>query len=253
MTCQQIEPLLPSFVDGVAQSGDAALVAAHLSGCPACQRSAAVQASIRRVLQSQAAELSPMAPPGLRTRIAAIARAERPEAAGILGWRGRLSAFAAAAVTVMVVSAMLLPVLTSRSTVLLAAQLALDHLKCFTIDGDANAGPIGKHDAETTLQREFALTVAVPDGVAAEGLQLLAARRCLFGDGRAAHLLYRLNGEPVSLFVIPGLSRPATALSVMGHDQLVWTQGDRTYMLVSRTAARDRLARVALHLQNEAK
>lgn len=87
----------------------------------------------------------------------------------------------------------------------------------------------------------------------AEGLRLVAVRRCLFGDGRAAHLLYRLNGEPVSLFVIPGLARPATELRLMGHDEVVWTQGDRTYMLVSRTAAKDGLARVALHLRNEAR
>ncbi len=68
---------------------DAAAVAAHLPGCPACQRSAEAQASIRRVLQSRAAELSPMAPPGLRTRIAAVAQDARSEAAGILNWGGR--------------------------------------------------------------------------------------------------------------------------------------------------------------------
>lgn len=252
MTCQQIEPLLASFVDGAAGREDAAAVAAHLSACPACQRSADAQASIRRVLQSQAAELSPLAPPGLRTRIAAIARDERP-ALNILGWRGRLSAFAAALVTVLVLGAALLPVMTTRSTVLLAVQLALDHLKCFTIDGDAHAAPITKQEAEATFQREYGLTVTVPGGVEADGLQLVAVRRCLYGDGRAAHVLYRLSGEPVSLFVIPGLSRPATELNLMGHDEIVWTQGDRTYMLISRAGDKDGLARVASHLRNEAR
>ena len=53
----------------------------------------------------------------------------------------------------------------------------------------------------------------------------MAVRRCLYGDGRAAHVLYRLDGEPVSLFIIPGLARPAAELSLFGHEQVVWTQG----------------------------
>jgi len=80
----------------------------------------------------------------------------------------------------------------------------------------------------------------------------MAVRRCLYGDGRAAHLMYRLDGEPVSLFVVPGVSRPAAELSLSGHEQVVWTQGDRTYMLVARGGAGEGLARVASYLRNEA-
>jgi hypothetical protein len=81
----------------------------------------------------------------------------------------------------------------------------------------------------------------------------MAVRRCLYGDGRAAHVMYRLDGEPVSLFIVPGLSRPAAELSLFGHDQIVWTQGDRTYMLVARGGSHDGLTRVASYLRNEAK
>jgi anti-sigma factor RsiW len=259
MTCKQIEPLLAAYVDGAAPADDAAAVAAHVAGCESCRWSLETQTSIRRALQSRAAELSPLAPPGLRTRIAATLSEQASGESGrtrvewVLGWRGRLSAFAAALVTVLVLGAVLLPIATTRSTVLLAAQMALDHLKCFTIDGDGTSAPIARQEAEATLQREYGWTMSVPAGVEAEGLQLVAVRRCLYGDGRAAHLLYRLKGEPVSLFVIPGLSRPATELSLMGHDHIVWTEGDRTYMLVSRAGTKDALARVALHLQNEAK
>lgn len=81
----------------------------------------------------------------------------------------------------------------------------------------------------------------------------MAVRRCLYGDGRAAHLMSRLDGEPVSLFIVPGLARPAAELSLFGHDQVVWTQGDRTYMLVARGGNRNQLSRVASYLRNEAK
>ena len=70
-------------------------------------------------------------------------------------WTGRLTAFAAAAMVVLTLGAVLLPVVTIRSTAVLAAQLALDHLKCFTIDGDADGEPIAKEQAEAMLKQEY--------------------------------------------------------------------------------------------------
>jgi anti-sigma factor (TIGR02949 family) len=266
MTCREVEDKLPLFVDGVAGEELAPAIAAHLETCGACAELAHAQSVARTVLKARAAQLSPAAPPGLRTRLRAqmdegastfalpaAADGSAGQADQILGWTGRFTAFAAAAMVVLTLGAVLLPVATVRSTALLAAQLALDHLKCFTIEGDADGKPIAKEQAEATLRQEFDLTVVVPPSLAAENLELMAVRRCLYGDGRAAHLMYRLNGEPLSLFVVPGLTRPAEELSLFGHDQMVWTAGDRTYMLVARAGNRNGLARVASYLQNEAK
>jgi len=251
MTCREVENELAAYVDGV--SAHAAGVAAHLETCAACRELAHAQSVARTVLKARAAELSAVAPPGLLTRIAANSNVEvKQDVIASFVWT-RVSAFAAAVIVVLTLGAILLPVVTVRSTAVLAAQLALDHLKCFTIEGDADGTPIAKADAEATLKREFDLAVAVPASLPAEHLQLMAVRRCLYGDGRAAHVMYRLNGEPVSLFIVPGLTRPAAELSLFGHDQVVWTQGDRTYMLVARGGARADLARVASYLQNEAK
>ena len=253
MKCREVEDQLAEYVDGV--SKNAAAIAAHLETCVECRASAHAQTVARTVLRARAGELSPIAPPGLRTRVNAHLdqdlETSRPQ--DLLGWTGRLTAFAAAAMVVLTLGAILLPVATIRSTALLAAQLALDHLKCFTIEGDADGPPIGKAQAEATLAQEFALTVTVPPPLAAEKLELMAVRRCLYGDGRAAHLMYRLDGEPVSLFIVPGLTRPAAELSLFGHEQVVWTQGDRTYMLVARGGNRNELSRVASYLRNEAK
>lgn len=252
MTCREVEDKLAAFVDGEDLTTFAAIVA-HLESCDACRASAHAQSVARTVLQARAAELSPLAPPGLRTRLLA----NQPQAASRkpqdLSWSGRLTAFATAAVVVLTLGAVLLPVTTIRSTALLAAQLALDHLKCFTIEGDADGAPITKAQAEATLKQEYDLTVGVPSSLPAEKLDLMAVRRCLYGDGRAAHVMYRLNGEPVSLFVIPDLARPPAELSLFGHDQMVWTAGGRTYMLVARAGLREPLARVAPYLRTEAK
>ena len=249
MTCREVEEQLAEYVDGVAKN--AAAIAAHLETCAGCQASAHAQTVARNVLRARAAQLSPVAPPGLRTRI--VANIATQQAEPLLGWTGRLTAFAAAAMVVLTLGAILLPVATVRSTALLAAQLALDHLKCFTIEGDADGEPISKEQAESTLKHEFDLSVVVPAALPAEQLELLGVRRCLYGDGRAAHLMYRLAGEPVSLFIVPGLTRPAAEFSLFAHDQVVWSQGDRTYILVARGGNRNNLSRVASHLRNEAK
>jgi len=252
MDCKQFEGSLAAVADGGATPDDAARVARHVESCAACRQALAAQTTARTVLRARAAQLAVTAPPGLRTRITATARAERA-GAGILSWRGRLAAFSAAAIVVLVIGGALLPVVTSRSTVVLAAQLALDHIKCFSLDGDADGPAISKADAEATIKHEHGWTVDVPASAEAEGLALLAVRRCLYGDGFAAHVLYRVQGEPVSLFVMPGLTRPAAELGVLGHDTMVWTRGDRTYMLVAGAGSKAGLARVASYLQNEAR
>ena len=250
MNCREVEEKLAAYVDGAA-NGNAAAIAAHLATCDACRQLAHAQSVARTVLKARAPQLSPIAPPGLRTRI--IANTANQPQEPILAWTGRLTAFAAAAMFVLTLGAVLLPVATIRSTTLLAAQLALDHLKCFTIEGGADDEPIQAVQAEATLKQEFDFIVSVPASLEAEKLELMAVRRCLYGDGRAAHVLYRLDGEPVSLFIIPGLTRPAAELSLFGHEQVVWTKGDRTYMLIARGGNRNALARVASYVQNEAR
>ena len=253
---------MPVYVDGEARDPE---ITAHLDSCVSCRTSAHAQTVARAVLKARASELSAVAPPGLRTRIAAhldeqptasspqALEPSSPQVLPLFGWTGRLSAFAAAAMLVLTIGAILLPVATVRSTALLAAQLALDHLKCFTIDGDADGQPIATADAEAALRHDFDLAVTIPPPIPAERLELMAVRRCLYGDGRAAHVMYRMNGEPVSLFILPGLTSKPAELSLFGHDEVVWTQGGRTYMLVARGGAGNDLSRVASYLRTEAK
>ena len=252
MECNEFEGSLAAVADGGASPDEAARVARHVGSCAACRQALEAQTTARSVLRARAPQLAATAPPGLRTRITANVRAERA-GAGILSWGGRLSAFSAAALLVLAIGAALLPVVTARSTVVLAAQLALDHLKCFTIDGDGDGPVMNDGEAEATIKRDYGWTINVPASAEAEGMALLAVRRCLYGDGFAAHVLYRVNGEPVSLFIMPGLARPAAELGVLGHDEMVWTQGDHTYMLVARGGTQAQLARVASLIQNEAK
>lgn len=251
MNCEQLQPLMASYADGELSPAERSRAEAHVRTCADCRRAVEVQRLLRQVVSSHRSALVDPAPPGLRTRLAASLATPSTPALEV-GWRTRLSAFAAAALVVLAAGAVALPVVTERSTVVLAAQMALDHLKCFTIDGDAHAAPITDTEAEAELLREYGWQLDVPETLGADGGHLVAVRRCLYGDGRAAHLLYRVDGAAVSLFILPGLERPAESLTMLGHDEVVWTSGGRTYLLVGSAGERNRLTRMASNLQNGA-
>jgi len=254
MTCPTFEPLLTMYVDGSASPGDRATTEHHLRTCAACREALAVQTTMRQVLRSHGRDAAVPAPPGLRTRIVATLAAEQAPAvaSAVMGWGSRLSAFAAAAVLVLAIGGIALPVVTSYSTVVLAAQMALDHLKCFSLDGHDHGETIPVAEAERELLEDYGWRLDVPETAGDIAGRLVAVRRCLYGDGRAAHLLYRVNGEPVSLFILPGLERPAETLTMLGHDTVVWADAGRTYLLVGDAGSASRLEQMAANLRNEA-
>ena len=56
----------------------------------------------------------------------------------------------------------------------------------------------------------------------------------MYGEGRIAHIMYRHNGHPVSVFMLPKTSRAEALVDVMGHEAAVWSIGDRTFVLIAR-------------------
>jgi anti-sigma factor RsiW len=237
---------MPPYVDGEAATHEVAEVERHLALCPACRASVAAQRTARLVLQARGREIAPPLPPGLRTRLAAtLPSSGRPG----LGWGGRLSAFAAAAVLfVTMVGA--LELVSPRSNVLYAAQLAIDHVRCFMAEVSST------HAADpTVLEREYAdsygWTVDVPPSNEAIGLRLVAARRCPFWIGNHAHLLYRLGDREVSLYVDRGDTRASDELHVLGHTEHIWQSRGNSYAVITRGVPDAQLTQVTSYLQRE--
>lgn len=226
--CRQIEALLPPFVDGDASLRDAALIEAHLVRCAVCRETVRTQREVRALLTSRRASLSEPAPDGLEARLRHLARAPRPAATA--GWR--FAPFAAAAALVLAVTGGLYWG-TGQSSVLLAAQLTLDHLKCFMIEGDEDARGMTADSAQVRLHEAFGLDVKLPSPRDDGDAKLVAVRNCLYGEGWVAHVLYRIHGEPVSMFVIPKHTASAMNAAAFGRHAEVVTQGDVTYVLVS--------------------
>ena len=213
--CRQIEALLPPFVDGEASDRDRDRVASHLERCAVCRQTAEAQGAVR------AAAARP--PRGLARRRAAWtggrgagrgAARRRPhrrsaEAAGSRRWRRPpRSCWRSPPASSWG---------TGRSSVLLAAQLTLDHIKCFIVDGDDHADHYSADVAEARMQEQFGWSVAIPTPAARPDVHLVSVRRCLYGEGMVAHVLYRVAG-PAGVAVRDARSRrQPTDISAFGR------------------------------------
>ena len=250
--CSQLDPLVTPYIDGELAVTDRQDVDQHLRACPPCRARIATEQTIRELIVGKKAALeSARAPAGLRARCASFAalQAGRSNAAAVSGipagrawlappavrsWRTRLAPIALAASLVVLVGITFVYQLTDRSTRVLAAELTADHLKCFGVIN----GMLGTHDepaaVESSMASSFGWHLRLPEQPDRAGLRLVGARPCLYGEGRVAHIMYRHNGKPVSVFMLPKLTRPEEIVEVMGHEAAIWSAGDRTFVLIAR-------------------
>ena len=51
------------------------------------------------------------------------------------------------------------------------------------------------------------------------------------------HVMYRVHGQDVSFFVLPGTARKADDLVTLGHRSQIWSRDGTTFVLVSAADA----------------
>ena len=145
---------------------------------------------------------------------------------------------ALAASLVVVVGGAFVYQITDKSARVMAAELAADHVKCFAMNSLLHT-----HDAaaavESSMIASFGWRMQLPDEPARAGLELVGARPCLYGEGKIAHIMYRHQGQPVSLFMLPNASRSRELVEVLGHQAAIWCVGNRTFVLISREPKRE--------------
>ena len=116
-----------------------------------------------------------------------------------------------------------------------------------------DSGAMGLHYVNMSLVGDGALDATRPEIVIYEPLpngrlRLVGARRCLTAEGTNAHILYRVDGRPLSLYLVPDDSRAAATLDVLGRDAVVWSGDNGTYVLVGEHGRGD-AERVASYMQ----
>src|SRR5262245_10687413 len=257
-SCASIDLLVTPYVDDEIAPAERDLVEQHVGACAPCRNRVAAERVTRGLVIDRRTALRCTAPAALHTRCAAaaepdaaVAPGRRSEAArpavapARTTWRPQFAPLAAAATVVFVLGGAALYEATGRSTRVMAAELAADHIKCFAVNA-----ALGTHHSDQMVRDRLATyfdwETAVPR---ADGeLDLVGSRPCLYGQGRIAHIMYRHNGTPVSLFMLPRTSRAPQTLEALGHACAIWSKDQRTFVLVSREA-RNEVQKLAAAVQ----
>jgi len=253
--CTRTIDRLAPYVDRLLQPDEHADVDRHLNACPPCRRLAALEQAGRAALRQESSRLrnEPL-PPGLRTRCEALAREQTAlrspgPRAFLSNWRSTLVPSVLGAILLVFFASALLSIATRRSDALLAAQLTADHSKCFLMSSSESSADA--RDVERMLADRFGWNIHVPPSSAAAGIVLIGARRCLYADGVIPHVMYRLRGHDLSLYVLNGVTRKTTDVVTLGHRSQIWTRNAKTYVLVSSPMA-DGLPDATRYMMNEA-
>jgi anti-sigma factor RsiW len=235
--CASIDPLITPYIDGDIGAPERLLVDEHVRACAPCHSRVTAERAVHDLVRTRRAELAcERASAALRDRCARLRRQSAGSSAGggpAAAWRAKLAPLAIAASVMAVAGAGSVYLLTERSSKLLAAELTADHVKCFGMNSILRA-ETDPSAAERTMVSTFGWHMPPSDAAADAGMELLGARVCLYGRGLAAHLMYRHNGQPVSVFMIPKTSRSEAVVDVMGHEAAIWSTGGRTFVLVAR-------------------
>jgi anti-sigma factor (TIGR02949 family) len=227
-SCREIDPLVTPYVDGEATADQCATVDAHLSACPPCRGRAEAEAAARDTLRSRMCR--PCAPEHLRKR---CRKAATPM--GRLTSTHSISSLSLVAVLLIVGGGVSVYALTRFSPTVLAAQLTLDHAKCFALHGSRD--PIDAKTAEDQFERAYGWRLRLPQTPLADGLELVGVRQCFCGEGPAVHVMYRHQGQPLSLYVLHDITRAPASTEAFGHDAVMWSKNGSSYVLLGRESA----------------
>lgn len=249
-TCDELDERFTAYVDGEDTPAERRAIAGHLGACSACAEAAQEETTARNMVREHRPALAARAPDALRARCAASARlpvssfsppasasgrpavGSRPAASFVRRW----APLSLAASLVLAVAGVFVFGLNDRVQAL-AASLAVDHAKCFKVNGtETVADP---QVSEQAWQHDQGWPIAVPQADAAQQLKLVCVRRCFSSDGRAAHLMYTWRGEPLSVYVLQGDAGPDQVVHKMGAQAIIWSANRRTYAIVSSDASRD--------------
>ena len=252
--CRRIAERLTPYVDGALPHEERAAVERHLGACPPCREMAAGDEAGRTVIRGCAGRLRTAfeqhvaLPPGLETRCEALARAHAQPPA--TRWLSSWAPAGLASLLVLLTATAMLVFATGRSDTLLAAQLAADHMKCFR-GFQGQAAVQDARQLEGMMAARYGWDLHMPPSVRDAGLALIGARRCVYAEGRVPHVMYRVHGRDVSLFILKGVSRPDADVTALGHRARIWSRGPNTFVLLASASAGE-MADVARYVRKEA-
>jgi anti-sigma factor RsiW len=235
--CRDLDPLFAPYADGEVKPDERVSIESHLDRCPPCRDRVAEQRTVRAAFTACRPSLRTDAPNALRARCAAHARQARHAPSAITGMLRRpwIPLSVAATLIIAVAGAFILGI--NDRVEALAAQLTIDHVTCFQFAPERLKHTDAATAAHDWIQQQ-GWAIAVPASSSDAGLELLGVRRCTMSGGRVAHVMYLWHGQPLSMFVVPrtirGVPHQQEMVEKFGHEAVIWSGEDRTYVLLAR-------------------
>jgi anti-sigma factor RsiW len=240
-TCDEIDSLMTPYVDDEVDLAVRQAIDAHLGQCPPCHERAQTERAARRLVRSRMSALTDAAPASVRACGGGAVRATHAAASRPVARGSRVRRWvplSMAATLLLALGGVFVAGQQGRLEAAFAAQLAIDHEKCFAEFGTGHP-PIDAAEAEARLAAVHGVEVSVPAGEDGEQMALVDARSCEYDGGHMTHLLYEVEGRPVSLFVVPDVRHTERSLDVVGHQARLWSADDVGYVLVGDGASAD--------------
>jgi anti-sigma factor RsiW len=243
---------LQAYCDGELDVAKTLEIEGHLEACPACRQAVEAERAFREQLRARIAP-EPV-PPHVEERvISAINDLDRQGRSGASRPEGRRARSLAVAASVLLLTlGGVLGYLSAGRTPRfmpspVLAQLVGEHVRSTQLER-----PVELHSGNTQqvafwLQGRIEHPILVPD-YSPMGIQLMGGRVFQLADTRVASVLYKKDGEMLSLFALSGTGYKGLLRSLEearrqgqvflafeseGQQMLLWGQGEMVYALVS--------------------
>ncbi len=220
MDCQDLQRFIHPYVDGEFDEEERVELTAHLAICDSCRRVAHFEGRFRERLREQIAPIK--APPALRVRLGQALDATDRRQRWLWGWRLLPASAAVAAMAAGIV-------FWHRSS----SEAALSDFAEATVQSHRQQLPLDVRASKAEpIKRYFA--GKVPFAVRPPWLRggarrhrdarLIGARLSNLRQHQTAYLRYKVNGEPVSVFMLDPHSMPPTQGRVqrVGNRTISW-------------------------------
>jgi anti-sigma factor RsiW len=238
MDHNEIQQLLPAYVDQELGIVDALAVERHLRTCDACRREIEEQRSVSDRVHAGEAYVD--APAALRTRILASLPGSRPSRAGRTSWQAWWPRAAAALAVLLALGwgASVYRAPSARQG--LTEELVASHVRSLQVDHLADVASSDQHTVKPWFLGKLDFAPPVID-MGQLGFPLVGGRLDYVGGRNVAVLVYRRNRHPINLYIWPGAGTPSASQVAQwqGYHLVRWSDGNMNYAAVSDLAESD--------------
>jgi anti-sigma factor RsiW len=222
MNCGEAEILLHGLLDKEIDAEHACRIEAHVGACACCAAQLRLHRAMRGMMSN--ANLRFSAPPGLRTRIRAMAMP--PVAAAGAPLRTLLKGFAfGSALSAAAAALLMIAVIRSDQDQAIVSDVVSAHLRSLQADHLTEVQTGDQHGVKPWFSDRLGVAPPVPD-LTSQGFNLIGGRIDYVLGKAVAAIVYRRSDHVINLFVAQGAEAEQSARveTMQGFNVELWSE-----------------------------